>query len=59
MKNFKLVCRCGYTEFSTGLSKDLAHLKEVKKCANCGGPRLFKCPKCSNIAKLYRIKGNT
>jgi len=45
-------------ELSTGLSSDLTHLAEVKKCAHCG-PRAFKCPRCGNQAKMIRIRGNT
>jgi len=58
-KRFKILCRsCKWMELSTGLSSDLTHLAEVKKCAHCG-PRAFKCPRCGNQAKMIRIRGNT
>jgi primosomal protein N' len=58
-KRFLIVCKkCKWSERSTGLSSDLSHLREIKKCQNCGG-RAFKCPKCSGTAKMLRIKGNS
>jgi hypothetical protein len=56
-KRFLIKCRCGWSELNTGLTEDLTHLKEIKKCKNCGG-RSFQCPKCKNKARLIRIKGN-
>lgn len=58
-KPFLFKCiRCAHAETSTGLSQDLKHLFEIKKCATCGGPRKFRCPKCGSIATLKRIYGN-
>lgn len=58
-KVFQLRCkRCLHSEFSSGLTVDLAHLAEIKKCANCGGKRTFRCPKCGGIYLMNRIAGN-
>ena len=58
-KRFLIKCKsCNWAEKSTGLSTDLEHLKEIKKCKNCGG-RQFKCPQCGATLKMYRTKGNT
>lgn len=58
-KRFKITCRhCGWSELHTGISSELVHLREIKKCPNCGGPRVFRCPKCGTHAKMLRIKGN-
>jgi len=59
-KLFQLRClRCRYSEMSTGLSTDLKHLFEIKKCATCGGPRKFRCPRCGSIATMKRVTGNS
>ena len=50
--------KCLWARPSTGIAADLKDLVEVKKCASCGGPRSFKCPKCGRIAKMTRTKGN-
>lgn len=56
-KNFILRCiKCRWARMSTGVSADLADLREIKGCANCGGSRKFKCPKCGQIVKLLRVK---
>lgn len=59
-KKFILRCsKCRFGVLSTGLSEDLKHLHEIKKCATCGGPRTFRCNKCGNgTMKLMRIKKN-
>lgn len=47
---------CRWFEKTTGFSKDLSHLKEVKSgCDKCGKPRVFICPKCNHKAKMKRI----
>jgi transcription elongation factor Elf1 len=59
-KLFQLRCqRCRYSEMSSGLSPDLKHLFEIKKCATCGGPRKFRCPRCGSIAVMKRVHGNS
>ena len=58
-KNFILRCpKCRFARMSTGLSEDLKDLREIVTCSNCGGPRKFRCEKCSGIMKMMRIKGN-
>lgn len=58
-KRFILHCRkCKFQEMSTGLTKDLTHLVPRKTCASCNGPRTYKCPTCSGVIKLLRVKGN-
>jgi len=58
-QRFMLRCsRCRWARLSTGVSTDLQDLHEYKKCANCGGPRKFRCPQCGGQAKMLRIKGN-
>lgn len=53
---FLLKCDfCKWTETTTGFSKDLVHLKEIKNsCSKCGKPRKFVCPKCKRSAKMIR-----
>jgi len=60
-KPFVIKCKnCAWTEKSTGISSDLAHLNEIKSnCPTCGKRRRFKCAKCGNTAEMYRIKGNS
>jgi hypothetical protein len=56
-KLFLLNCKkCKWFERSTGLTKDLEHLTEIKKCKKCGSVRKFKCPKCGQIVKMFRMK---
>lgn len=58
-KKFIVHCKgCGWREITTGLSQDLVHLQEIKKCKSCGGLRKFRCPKCSREAKMFRNAGN-
>jgi len=58
-KLFRIKCnKCNWVEFSSGLSKDLAHLREIKKCSTCGGPRKFKCLKCGLPCKMTRMARN-
>jgi len=58
-KLFQIRCqRCRWSEFSSGLSKDLTHLTEIKKCQNCGGKRTFKCKKCGGMAPMKRLGRN-
>lgn len=46
---------CKWMERTTGFSKDLLHLTELKNnCSKCGKPRRFRCPKCKRIAKMNR-----
>jgi phage/plasmid primase-like uncharacterized protein len=55
-KAFQLRCeKCRWSEFSSGLTKDLAHLHEIKKCATCGGKRKFRCPKCGGTMDMKRL----
>lgn len=56
MKNFLIKCNfCNWIEETTGFSKDLSHLRELKLgCFKCGKPRTFRCPKCKRIAKMIR-----
>ncbi len=47
---------CCWQEKTTGFSKDITHLKELKNsCSKCGKPRIFICPKCKHKAKMLRI----
>lgn len=55
-KVFQLRCKkCLYSEFSSGLTKDLSHLKEVKVSAMCNGKRQFRCMKCGGLMEMKRI----
>jgi hypothetical protein len=55
-KNYMLRCiKCSHSEMTTGLSKDLFHLAEIKKCSNCGGPRKFRCPKCGMTITMQKV----
>lgn len=60
--NFLIRCnRCGWRVTSLGTQGDLdaQGLIEIKKsCKSCGGPRTFRCKKCGNVAKMFRLKGN-
>ena len=60
-KVFMIRCsRCRWAETSTGITADLQHLKEIPNdCENCGKNRKFKCPNCSSVAQMLRIKGNS
>lgn len=53
---FVIKCQfCKWFEETTGFSKDLSHLFEIKNdCLSCGKPRKFRCPKCKRIAKMTR-----
>ena len=56
-QNFILRCpKCRWAKMTTGLSEDLKSLREISTCSNCGKPRTFRCPQCSNLMKLTRIK---
>ncbi len=56
-KKFILRCvKCRWARTSTGISSDLADLKETTSCTNCGKPRQFRCPRCGQTAKLTRIR---
>ena len=44
---------------STGLTADLADLKENKNCSTCGKAREFRCPQCGRNAKMTRVKNNS
>lgn len=59
MPDLKFVIKCAkchWQEFSTGLTADLVHLQEKKKsCGKCSGPRQFYCPKCKQVAKMFRL----
>lgn len=56
-KMFLLNCKkCKWFRRSTGISSDLADLKEIVKCTNCGGPRSFRCPECGATVKMFRTK---
>ena len=53
---FLLKCkRCKWWRKCQGLTKDLEDLVEVKRCANCGGVRKFKCPECATLIKMMRV----
>jgi transcription elongation factor Elf1 len=59
-QNFIIRCpRCRWAEMSTGISEDLTHLSEVVTCTNCGGSRKFRCPRCGQLAKMTRVRGNS
>jgi len=60
-KNFMIRCaRCNWRTFSTGITADLKAdgllVEQKKNCATCGGARVFKCPKCGQPAKMFRMK---
>lgn len=57
-KRFVIKCPCGWNRLSSGLSDDLEDLVEITNCGTCGKLRTFRCPKCSQKAKQFRIKGN-
>lgn len=47
---------CPWMERTTGFSKDISHLMEVKSsCDKCGKPRIFICPNCKRKAIMKRI----
>jgi len=50
--------KCRWARMTSGISTELQDLREIKTCNNCGGPRKFRCPKCGQIAKMVRVKGN-
>ena len=54
---FLIKCsHCSWSEKTTGFSKDMTHLREVKTgCSKCGKPRVFVCPKCKHKAKMTRM----
>lgn len=52
---FLLTCKkCKWWRKCSGISEELKDLVEIKNCINCGGPRKFKCPKCSTLIKMMR-----
>jgi hypothetical protein len=55
---FVIKCSCGWQRLSTGISESLKDLTEIVDCSHCGKPRQFKCPKCGQKAKQFRLKGN-
>lgn len=57
-KRFVVKCSCGWQRLSNGTDEDLSDLTEIKNCTSCGKLRQFRCPKCSQKAKQFRIKGN-
>ena len=58
-KLFIIKCtRCHWVKMNNGTSEELKDLFEYKKCANCGGPRKFRCPGCGKICKMNRLRGN-
>ena len=54
---FLLSCnKCKWWRKSNGTTEDLKDLREHKPCSNCNlYPRKFKCPKCGNIIKMFRV----
>lgn len=50
--------KCGWREKTSGIKKDLsdANLIEIpNNCSSCGKIRKFKCKKCSQPAKMFRL----
>jgi len=57
---FVIKCKCGWTFKTAGTKKDItdAELKEIpNNCSTCGKIRKFRCKKCSQPAKMFRING--
>lgn len=56
---FLIQCaKCRWFVKTKGSKKDLEEIKlnEIKNsCSNCGKIRKFRCPKCSEVAKMFRI----
>lgn len=54
---FLVSCQnCRWSEKTTGFSKDIAHLREIRRsCDKCGKPRVFACPKCGQKAVMKRL----
>lgn len=53
--------RCNWKVFTTGTASDLESQglleREIKKgCKSCGGPRTFRCKKCGQPAKMFRVR---
>jgi hypothetical protein len=56
---FLIKCnKCNFRIKTKGDKKSIEEekLSEIKNnCASCGKIRKFYCPKCKNIAKMFRI----
>lgn len=48
--------KCTWFKRSTGLTKDLTDLEEIRTCTKCGRPRKFRCPQCKRFAIMSRTK---
>lgn len=54
---FYLKCnKCNWFLKTKGIKKELEGLVEVKSCSSCGKPRVFQCPNCSNLCKMFRVQ---
>lgn len=59
MTEFLIKCRnCNWNLKTNGSKKEISDLElfEIKNsCSTCGKPRKFKCKKCGQHAKMYRL----
>lgn len=59
MAEFIIKCsNCNYTIKTNGSKKQISELELVEivnGCSSCGKPRRFKCKKCGQSAKMFRL----
>jgi predicted RNA-binding Zn-ribbon protein involved in translation (DUF1610 family) len=59
MAEFLIKCsNCNWNIKTNGSKKDISDLnlvEIVRSCSSCGKPRRFKCQKCRQSAKMFRL----
>lgn len=59
MAEFLIKCsNCNWSIKTNGSKKEILELdlnEIINSCSSCGKPRRFKCKKCGQYAKMFRL----